>query len=83
MDKEKYMEIGEKFWKMNTAIVNFCGFPEIIRPPIKGRAFKGMCIGLLKYHERIRKKLLIEYAKDFPQDENNPFTKDGWHLFQK
>lgn len=82
MNKEKYMEIGEKFWKMNTAIVNFCGFPEIVHPPIKGRVFRNLCVGLLKYNERIRIKLFKEYAKEFPQDEDNPFMKCGWHLFQ-
>ena len=28
MKKEEYMEIGEKFWKMDTEIINFCGMPE-------------------------------------------------------
>lgn len=32
MRKEEYMEIGEKFWKMDTAIINFCGMPEGYTP---------------------------------------------------
>lgn len=51
MKKEEYMEIGEKFWKMDTAIINFCGMPEDIHPPIKGYIIKGLCLGLTKYNE--------------------------------
>ena len=83
MKKEEYMEIGKKFWMMNSTIINFCGTPEIIHQPVKGIAFKGLCLGLIKYNENIRKKLFREYLKDFPKDENNPFIKGGWSMFQQ
>lgn len=82
MSIEEYMEIGEKFWKMNTAISHFCGYPEVLDPPIKGVFFKGPCKGLWKYHESIRMDLQKKFSTDFP-DKDNPFTKDGWHIFQK
>lgn len=77
MKKEEYMEIGEKFWKMDTAIINFCGMPEDIHPPIKGYIIKGLCLGLTKYNEHIRASLFKQYLKDFPKDKNNRFQKVG------
>lgn len=82
MKKEEYMEIGEKFWKMDTAIINFCGMSEDMHPPIKGYIIKGLCLGLTKYNEHIRTSLFKQYLKDFPKDKNNPFSKGGWAMFK-
>lgn len=79
---EKYMEIGERYWKINTAIVNFCGFREAIEPPTKGIIMKGLCLGIMRYDEAIRRRLSNEYQKEFPGDEHNPFTKIGWKFYQ-